>query len=146
MTLPYKLIIGALLLLISFILGAGAAFTYEHSKLVSLESDLKTAAAIHDAAVSKLNATIQENANEATQTLTQSNAAIADYYKHHPATRVLYRDGSCQVSQALGNSSSADGAASSVYAAPYSAEQCEVVANRLNVLQHLLTTDGVTVQ
>jgi len=89
----------------------------------------------------------KENANVAKQNANQAVANITDWYNKHPVIRVrVIHTSNNTVPAAASYSQIVDATAADQYVSPYSPAECEVVASRLDELQTLLRSDGVTIK
>jgi hypothetical protein len=140
-----RLTLVALILFIFMMIGAEAAYSYEHSKLIKLESDLTTKAAVQAALVAKLNQEIKGNADESQSQLQDTAKSITDYYVAHPV-RVQVNTCPGTVSSTTGNPARPDAASEPSFLTTYDPEQVELMANQLDLLEKLLIKDGVTVK
>jgi len=122
-----------------------AGWAREHDKRIVFEAQIAQAAQDAERRAAEINAKYQEEMKNAEQnTITAANA-IADWYRAHPVVRVQHS--SCgQVPGSADSSQGADGTSPSGYVSPYSPEETEQVANRLDQLQKLLRADGVRVE
>ena len=150
-------VIGIMVLAI-LIIGASVFGGYKycmHSKYEPFVSQTKTAGDKQATKIAALNKQLEDNANEATKTITDSTTAISDYYHKHPVVKYVGRvcnasSGSSTVPGPNDNTSSTNDSATSdnatTYISQYSPYDTEIVANRLDKLQKLLIKDGVTVE
>lgn len=89
----------------------------------------------------------QANAAKTQEDYQASVDAIREYYNQHPAIRVFNSCPSASgVPSTNGSSETTDAANTGLYVTPYSPEDSEIVAARLNNLQQLLIKNGVTVE
>jgi hypothetical protein len=142
MTWYNKLLIGAI---------AGAIFwtgglLYERANLTAYKGEVKGMAESQGKIVKAIDAKNQGDANVSQTQYLADLQSVHAYYAANPVTRVQYRNGGCAVSSAVTGASGVDAASTSGYVSPYSPADTEAVAVKLDALQKLLISDGVTVK
>ena len=147
----------ALIVLSMLIIGASVfcGYKYEKNKYDQFVTQVKSEGQKQATKIAALNKQLEDNANEATKTITDSTTAISDYYHKHPVVKYAGRvcnasSGSSAVPGPNDNTQGSNDSASSdnatTYISQYSPYDTEIVANRLDKLQKLLIKDGVTVE
>ena len=140
MTTIYGYIAAAVL-----IISLGAGWAHEHDKRIVFKAQVEQAgkdAAKHTAEIDAKHLEEMKNAEQNTIIATNS---ITDWYRAHPTIRVRYAD--CSAVPTTDNDPGlADDSTASGYVSPYSPEDTEQVASRLDQLQKLLRADGVRIE
>ena len=125
----------------------GAGWAHEHDKRITYQAKVEQAgkdAAKHTA---EINAKHKEEMKNAEQNTIIATNSISDWYRAHPVVRVRYTNTDCStVSPTDNNPPIPDDTAPTGYVSPYSPEDTEQVANRLDQLQKLLLADGVRIE
>jgi len=125
----------------------GAGWAHEHDKRIVFEAQVEQAgkdAAKHTA---EINAKHREEMQNAEQNTIIATNSISDWYRAHPVVRVRYTNTGCStVPGTANNPTIPDDTAPTGYVSPYSPEDTEQVANRLDQLQKLLRADGVRIE
>jgi len=125
----------------------GAGWAHEHDKRIVFEAQVEQAgkdAAKHTA---EINAKHREELKNAEQNTIIATNSISDWYRAHPVVRVRYTNTGCSTMPGTANNSPIpDDTAPTGYVSPYSPEDTEQVASRLDQLQKLLRADGVRVE
>jgi len=142
MTTIYGYIAAAVLIIF-----LGAGWAHEHDKRIVFEAQVEQAgkdAAKHTA---EINAKHQEEMQNAEQNTIIATNSISDWYRAHPVVRVRYTNTDCSTMPGTANNPPIpDDTAPTGYVSPYSPEDTEQVANRLDQLQKLLLADGVRIE
>ena len=123
----------------------GAGWAVEHDKRITYQAKVEQAGADALAQTEKTNAKHRKEMQNAEQNTIIATNSIADWYRAHPAVRVRYAD--CSAVPTTDNDPGlADDSTASGYVSPYSPEDTEQVASRLDQLQKLLRADGVRIE
>ena len=122
-----------------------AGWAVEHDKRITYQAKVEQAGADALAHTEKTNAKHREEMQNAEQNTIIATNSIADWYRAHPVVRVRYT-GCSTVPSTDNNPGIPDDSTASGYASPYSPEDTEQVASRLDQLQKLLRADGVKVE
>ena len=122
-----------------------AGWAVEHDKRITYQAKVEQAGADALAHTEKTNAKHREEMQNAEQNTIIAANSISTWYRAHPVVRVRYT-GCSTVPSTDNNPGIPDDSTASGYASPYSPEDTEQVASRLDQLQKLLRADGVKVE
>ena len=134
----------AVLIVVVFL---GAGWAVEHDKRITYQAKVEQAGADALAQTEKINAKHREEMQNAEQNTIIATNSISDWYRAHPVVRVRYTNTDCSTMPGTANNPPIpDDTAPTGYVSPYSPEDTEQVASRLDQLQKLLRADGVRVE